>query len=610
MKRLLTYLKPHKWVMTAATVLVLFIIVVELYRPIIIGDAIDNYINGYYTPYTVTTEDGAGAVAYKDIYLTRETSATSDISDNADVYYQLVLYNDNYYMAENLSAEECEHLKTASPDILSQYIADDAHPLSHNELKELRHYDFVGILYAAGLYLLMLLLGFALNAFDTWMLQKMGQKIIYRMREEVFTHIHSLSLNFFNVTPVGKLVTRVSNDTEAVNELFTTILVKLFKNIVKIIGYAIVMLSIDARMAGISFLLLPVVAVLTFFFRFLSRKAYQITRTKITELNTFLSEHISGMKLIQIFAREEEKYREFEQKSGELFAANWREVMTFAIFRPAIYFVSVLAMILVIGTGSASVLNGTLSLGTLFIFITYISSFFEPIQELAEQFGTLQSSLASAEKIFSILDEKPEIANPSHPVDVTIRGRIEFKHVWFAYDKTPDGEYNYILKDVSFVIEPGEKIAFVGATGAGKSSILNLIGRYFDIQKGEILIDGVNIKDIDTDVLRGAIGQVQQDVFIFTGDIKSNISLNNENISLEEIKRAAKIVNADSFIEKLPGGYDEPVTERGSTLSAGQRQLLSFARTLAYNPSILVLDEATANIDTETESMITPRHSG
>lgn len=605
MKRLLAYLKPHKWVMATATLLVLFIIVVELYRPIIIGDAIDDYINGYYTPYTVTTEEGAGAVAYKDIYLTREPSDASDVTDRANIYYQLLLYEDNYYMAENLTAEECETLKDAAPDVLSQYLKNGAHALSHDELKELRHYDFVGILYAAGLYLLMLLLGFILNAVDTWMLQKMGQKIIYRMREEVFAHIHSLSLNFFNVTPVGKLVTRVSNDTEAVNELFTTILVKLFKNIVKIIGYAIVMISIDARMAGISFLLLPVVAVLTFLFRFLSRKAYQITRTKITELNTFLSEHISGMKLIQIFAREEEKYQEFAKKSGELFAANWREVMTFAIFRPTIYFVSVLAMILVISTGSFSVLSQTLSLGTLFIFITYISSFFEPIQELAEQFGTLQSSLASAEKIFSILDEKPEIVNPFHPIDVTIRGRIEFKHVWFAYDKASDGEYNYILKDVSFVIEPGEKVAFVGATGAGKSSILNLIGRYFDIQKGEILIDGVNIKDIDTDVLRGAIGQVQQDVFIFTGDIKSNISLNNENISLEEIRRAAKIVNADSFIEKLPGGYDEPVTERGSTLSAGQRQLLSFARTLAYNPSILVLDEATANIDTETESLIT-----
>lgn len=245
-------------------------------------------------------------------------------------------------------------------------------------------------------------------------------------------------------------------------------------------------------------------------------------------------------------------------------------------------------------------LGGAISIGTLYIFINYISSFFDPIQELAEQFGTLQSSLASAEKMFQILDVKPEIVNPSHPVDVRVDGRIEFKNVWFAYEKD-----EYILKDVSFTINPGEKVAFVGATGAGKSSILNLIGRYFDIQKGEILIDGVNIKDIDTDVLRGAIGQVQQDVFLFTGDIKSNISLRNENITLDEIKAAAKYVNADSFISKMPGGYDEPVTERGSTLSAGQRQLISFARTLAYKPSILVLDEATANIDTETESLIT-----
>lgn len=600
MKRLLSYLKPHKWVMAAATILVLFIIIVELYRPIIIGNAIDDYINGYYSPYTVTTADAPGAVAYRDFYLTRNGDTPS-----MD-YYQLFLYEEQYYMAEHLTAEECAALKNADSALLSRCVEEKASLLTREALKELRHYDFTGILTAAGLYLLFLLAGFVLNALDTWMLQKMGQKIIYRMREEVFSHIHSLSLSFFNTTPVGKLVTRVSNDTEAVNELFSTILAKLFKNIVKIIGYAVVMLSIDVRMAGFSFLLLPLVTVLTFLFRFLSRKAYQITRNKITELNAFLSEHISGMRLIQIFAREEEKYREFEKKSGELFAANWREVMTFAIFRPSIYLVSVIAMIIVIGTGSSSVLNGTLSLGTLFIFITYISSFFEPIQELAEQFGTLQSSLASAEKIFSILDEQPEITNPSHPVDVTVQGRIEFQHVWFAYERSSlTGDYDYILKDVSFVIEPGEKVAFVGATGAGKSSILNLIGRYFDIQRGEILIDGVNIKDIDTDVLRGAIGQVQQDVFIFTGDIKGNISLNNENISLEQIRQAARIVHADTFIEKMPGGYDAPVTERGSTLSAGQRQLLSFARTLAYQPSILVLDEATANIDTETESMIT-----
>ena len=511
MKRLLGYLKPHKWMMLLSSVLVIALIGVELYKPIIIGNAIDDYIGSYGQP------------------------------------------------GVDLGMEEA----------------------------------FGGILRAGGLYALMLLLGFVFNASNTWILQNIGQSIIYRMREEVFAHIHTLSVNFFNTQPVGKLVTRVSNDTEAVNELFSQILAKLFKNSVKIIGFAVVMLSINVRMALYSFLLIPFVTGLTFFFRYM-------TRTRITELNTFLSEHISGMKLIQIFAREREKYQEFEDKSEQLFRANWREVMTFAIFRPSIYMLSVFAMVIVIGQGSASVLAGTVSLGTLFVFINYISSFFEPIQELAEQFGTLQSSLASAEKIFAILDEKPEIVNPENPRAVTIQGRIEFRHVWFAYEKD-----DYILKDVSFLIEPGEKVAFVGATGAGKSSILNLIGRYYDIQRGEILIDGVNIREIDKDALRQAIGQVQQDVFIFTGDIKGNISLGSEDISQEEIERAAHIVNADSFINKMPNGFDEPVTERGSTLSAGQRQLISFARTLAYQPTILVLDEATANIDTETESLIT-----
>ena len=595
MKRLLSYLKPHKWVMTLATILVLFIIVVELYRPIVIGDAIDLYITGYYQPYAITTEDAKGAVPYEDVWISREAA-----KEGADTYYQMILFEDHYYMVEDLTEEDCEILKEADQTVLAQYVEEGAVLLEKEELKELRHFDFMGILRAASMYLVLLVLGLILNVTDTWVLQKMGQKIIYEMREEVFTHIHNLSLNFFNLTPVGKLVTRVSNDTEAIHELFANILVNLFKNIVKIIGYAIVMISIDPKMAGISFLLLPIVGILTFTFRKFSRRAYQITRNKITDLNTFLSEHISGMKLIQIFAREEEKYDAFADKSMDLYKANFREVMTFAIFRPSIYMVSIIATIIVIGSGSYFVLGNAISIGTLFIFITYISSFFEPIQVLAEQFGTLQSALASAEKIFSVLDEKPEIVNPEHPVEVNINGRIEFKDVWFAYEKD-----NWILKNVSFVIEPGQKVAFVGATGAGKSTILNLIGRYFDIQSGEILIDGVNILDIDTDVLRRAIGQVQQDVFIFTGDIKSNISLNNDNISMEEIKRASEIVNADSFIQKLPQKYDEPVTERGSTLSAGQRQLLSFARTLAYDPKILVLDEATANIDTETESLIT-----
>ena len=597
MKRLLSYLKPHKWVMTLATVLVLFIIAVELYRPIIIGNAIDQYINGYYHPYVEADVSASDAVNWNGLVLSRDQAVSK--ADSAS-FYQIFLWKDHYYMAENLTRAECTALQNADTSVLKNYVREGAQKLTSNDLKVLRQNDFKGILKAGILFLLLLFSGFFLNLADTWLLQKMGQQIVYKLREETFTHIHSLSLSFFNITPVGKLVTRVSNDTEAVNELFSTILVKLFKNVVKIIGYAVVMLSINVKMAGISFLLLPLVAILTFVFRHLSRKAYQITRNKITELNTFLSEHISGMKLIQIFACEKEKYSEFEGKSMELYRANFREIMTFAIFRPSIYLVSVIAMILVIRTGSLSVLNGSLSLGTLFVFITYISSFFEPIQELSEQLGTLQSSIASAEKIFSVLDVKPEIVSPADPAPVNILGEIEFRHVWFAYE-----EENYILKDVSFVIHPGEKAAFVGATGAGKSTILNLIGRYFDIQKGQILIDGIDIHEIDLDVLRGAIGQVQQDVFIFTGDIKSNISLNNEAISPDDVRRAAEIVNADPFIQKLPHGYDEPVTERGSTLSAGQRQLLSFARTLAYDPKILVLDEATANIDTETETLIT-----
>ena len=583
--------------MTLATVLVLFIIAVELYRPIIIGNAIDQYINGYYHPYVEADVSAPDAINWNGLVLSRDQTVST--ADSAS-FYQIFLWKDHYYMAENLTRSECTALQNADTSVLKNYVSEGAQKLTSNDLKILRQNDFKGILKAGILFLLLLFSGFFLNLADTWLLQKMGQQIVYKLREETFTHIHSLSLSFFNITPVGKLVTRVSNDTEAVNELFSTILVKLFKNVVKIIGYAVVMLSINVKMAGISFLLLPLVAILTFVFRHLSRKAYQITRNKITELNTFLSEHISGMKLIQIFAREKEKYSEFEGKSMELYRANFREIMTFAIFRPSIYMVSVIAMILVIRTGSLSVLNGNLSLGTLFVFITYISSFFEPIQELSEQLGTLQSSIASAEKIFSVLDVKPEIVSPVDPAPVNILGEIEFRHVWFAYE-----EENYILKDVSFVIHPGEKAAFVGATGAGKSTILNLIGRYFDIQKGQILIDGIDIHEIDLDVLRGAIGQVQQDVFIFTGDIKSNISLNNEAISPDDVRRAAEIVNADPFIQKLPHGYDEPVTERGSTLSAGQRQLLSFARTLAYDPKILVLDEATANIDTETETLIT-----
>ena len=339
---------------------------------------------------------------------------------------------------------------------------------------------------------------------------------------------------------------------------------------------------------------------LTVVFRKIARETYRRTRTCLTDINTFLSENISGMRIIQIFGREQRKYEEFEDKNSKLYNAYYREMMVFAIFRPLIYILSIVSLIIVMGVGGKEVLGEVISIGKLYIFSQYIQSFFDPIQELAEQFSTLQSSIASAEKIFTIMDEEPLVKEDENPIILPqIKGKIEFSHVWFAYD-----DENYVLRDVSFVIEPGQSVAFVGATGAGKSSILNLIGRYYDIQKGNIYIDGVDIRRLSKKQLRSAIGQMQQDVFIFEGNVENNIRLHNEDITMDEVRTAAEYVNASRFIEKLPGGYQEPVSERGSTFSAGERQLLSFARTLAHKPSILVMDEATANIDTETELLI------
>lgn len=460
--------------------------------------------------------------------------------------------------------------------------------------------DYDVIIATAIKYAVVLALSFAFNIAQTWILQKTGQNIILQMRKDLYRHIQSLGSRYFDITPVGKLVTRVTNDVEALNEMYSGILVQLFRNIVKIVGLAGVMLVLDVRLAAISFVLMPLVIGLTVLCQKIARNIYRLYRTRLTDINTFLSEHLSGMKIIQIFGRQERKFEEFHDKNTKLYKAFYREMLMYAVFRPLIYILSILSLMIVLWFGSRNVFDEIISVGTLYIFSNYIRSFFDPIQELAEQFSTLQSSIASAEKIFTVMDEEefiPEVENSKQPDKII--GKIEFDHVWFAYD----GE-NYVLKDVSFVINPGEKVAFVGATGAGKSSILNLIGRYYDIQKGHIYIDGIDIRQLSKKQLRSAIGQMQQDVFIFEGDVAYNIRLNDDDITDAQVKAAAEYVNASHFIEKLPQGYHEPVTERGETFSAGERQLLSFARTLAHNPSILVMDEATANIDTETEILI------
>ena len=472
---------------------------------------------------------------------------------------------------------------------------------------------WIGLVKTAGIYIVVMVMSFMCNRAQYLMIQEMGQKIVYTLRMELMAHVQSLSMRFFDTTPVGRIVTRITNDTEAINDLYSNIIVRLFRNVIKVIGLMVVMFALDAKMALLSLVMVPVVAGLTFVFRRLSRKCYQVVKSRITAINTFLSEHLSGMRVIQIFHREKEKCDEFDVKNKALYDAGFRELMIFGIFRPLIYLSSIMATAIILGGGTSQVLGGVISIGTLYMFTQYISQLFQPIQELAEMFTTLQSAIASAEKIFTLMDVQPivkEKADPTRPDE--IKGRIEFDHVWFAYEtkdgETPtkdnEGNENWVLRDVSFVIEPGQKVAFVGATGAGKSSILNLIGRYYDIQKGAIRIDGIDIRDMSREQIRAAIGQVQQDVFLFTGDIKQNIRLRDDSISDETIRQAAVNTNASHFIERLPHQYDERVTERGSTFSAGQRQLISFARTLAYDPTILILDEATANIDTETEQWI------
>ncbi len=461
--------------------------------------------------------------------------------------------------------------------------------------------DDVASLNNIGVIFLLLIAGsFVFNLLQTYVLSYAGQSIIYNIRQLLFSHLQKMPLSFFDKNPVGRLVTRVTNDTETLNDMYTNVLVTLLRDFAVLIGTIIFMFRMKASLTFVALAVMPVVILLTIFFRVRIRKVYRNVRVALAKINSAISENISGMRIIQMFSREKENYDRFNDTGKEYYKAAMNEVVTFGLFRPIIEMLASFAMALLIWFGGMDVIKGAIEFGVLYAFVNYIGMMFQPINDLAEKYNILQSSMAASERIFLIMDTPEEEDGGKRPMDAnTQSGGIEFRNVWFAYN-----EEDWVLKDVSFKVPPGQTVAIVGATGAGKTSIISLLSRLYEIQKGEILIDGVNIKDMSKDDLRRSIGVVLQDVFLFSGKLKDNIRLNEKNISDEKIREVAEYVNADGFISKLPSGYDEEVMERGSTFSAGQRQLLAFARALAFDPAVLVLDEATSNIDTETELLI------
>lgn len=584
--RLMGYTKGYQLYILVSLLLLTFVIGIELLRPYLVGKAIDDVI-GNYSKEVVETVNGEERVSFL-------------------VYPE---GSNRYFLFDRTTRAIAEAFKqgytvnSVSDERLILSVGDTKYSLPVMEkeaIRQFRQQDFKQLTVLTLIFIGMTLLGVVVNYFQILLLNFTGQKIIYKIRTEIFTHIQGLSVQYFNNQPVGKIVTRITNDTETLNEMYTSVIVDSVKNIIMIIGIFITMFVLNSKLTLYVLIVMPFILLSAFLFRFYSKKIYEEVRTQVAAINTFLSEHISGMRIVQIFAKEKETLNKFNVTNKKLLKSNIDQLMLFSFFRPFMYLAFVVATGITLYAGSHMVMNHVITLGVLIMFLQYVSSFFDPIQQLAEQFDIFQSAVAAAEKIFSVLDDKDAIENNYGELEPeTLKGKIEFRNVWFAYEKE-----NWVLKDVSFVVNPGETVAFVGATGAGKTSILNLITRYYQIQKGEILIDDIPVNEINKSTLRQFVGQMMQDVFIFTGDIESNIRLKQEAITEADIIEAAQYVHANTFIEKLPDQYKEHTYEKGVTFSTGQRQLLSFARTIAFKPRILVLDEATSNIDTETEVLI------
>ena len=616
--RLAHYLRPFLKGLTVSVILVLVITGVELLLPYLTKVAIDNYIVKNSRKLVLPSQDPIAITTlttYRSLLIPTHDPQTFFIKENdsnridRQHLFRLrqtgLLENTRYYPAaldlpavQTMIHQEPLLFLTSAKEAFIPY--DYLKRLSAQQILNLRERDISGVIRIGVLFVLLLLIDFGCSYTQIYLLEYIGQKVMHNLRLDLLSHLQNLSLRFFEHTPVGRIVTRATNDISNLEDLFSSILIQFFKDVVLLLGIMVVMLLLSWRLALVCFVLLPLVFVLTFYCSLKARDAYREVRRLIARINSYIQENFSGILVVKIFNRANENTRRFEPINTAHYLANIRQIVVFAFFMPGVELLSSLTVALLIWKGGGTVLAQTLSLGILVAFLSYIQKMFQPIRFLAEKYNVLQSALSSAERIFTLLDDKHFVPDPQTPDTVpVVRGAVEFKNVSFAYN---EGEP--VLQDVSFQIKEGETVAVVGHTGAGKSTLIKLLVRFYDSQKGEILLDGVNIQSLKKDFLLSNIGVVMQDPFLFAENITYNIRLGNTGISDHEVARIAQAVNADRFIKKLTNNFDEVITEEGSNLSTGERQLLTFARALAFNPKILVLDEATSNIDPETERLI------
>ncbi|MBI9011254.1 MAG: ABC transporter ATP-binding protein [Clostridiales bacterium] len=616
LKRLHKYTKPFYWILVISILAVFLSSAADLLRPYLTKVIIDDYVSGYKDEMLVSDKpfdsdyniefEGYNYIREK-YYLELDTSPV--ILDTK----QLLKTEESYLLVDGFIATQIGDtdfdLKTSgdnftltikeSSELYGNNNTYKGRLLTHEEYKVFRENDVSGIIKITIILLLTLVLAFAFSYIQTISLNYVGQKVIYNMREDLFNHIQHLSMSYYEKNPIGRLVTRVTNDMNNINEMYANVVVGFIKDFVILFGTMVIMVRMDWKLSLLCFSTLPIVIFVSFLFRKYIRAVQRVIKLKIAEINATLSENISGMKIIQLFNKEKHMGETFDDVNTDHLNAWLREVNIYAVFRPSMNLIYSMTLVLLIFFGGNNFLKGAVELGVMVAFITYIQQYFRPIFDLSEKFNIMQAAMASLERILMILDDDEKIENdPTILLDVPFKGDIEFEHVNFSYNSDEQ-----ILKDVSFKINAGETVAIVGATGSGKTTITSLIGRFYDIQSGCIKIDGHPIKETDLQFLRSQIAVVLQDVFLFAGSIRDNITL-GEDMSDEQVKDVATFVNASHFIDKFDETYDYILTEKGSTLSAGQRQLLSFARALAFDPSILILDEATSNIDTETELLI------